>query len=148
MQSSARTQARSPPTSPGSGGSSKTAHKAESSLVLWNEYLVDRQVEEPGDPERERQRRHVPAVLDGDHRLTGDGQGSRELGLGQPSLSALLSYPVLHYVKVPLPTGECQGSFTTPLQAPAGCAPGRRQGALERQGSRRWRTISRPGDQD
>jgi hypothetical protein len=71
-------------------------------LLLGVEHLVDRQVKEPRDPERQRQRRQVTAALDRDHRLPRDAQRRCQVSLGQPLLGALLPDPVPHEVKVAL----------------------------------------------
>src|ERR1039457_7448359 len=81
-------------------------------LLLQVEHLVDRQVKEPRDPERQRERRQVTAALDRDHRLPRDAQGRRHFSLGQPSLGALLPDPVPHEVKVALHQTWCQATFT------------------------------------
>ena len=81
---------------------------------IESEHLVDREVEEQRDPEGQRQRRQVPAVLDRDHGLPGHAQGRSQFSLGEPSLRALLPDPVPHNVKLPLPTHAAQEPIGLP----------------------------------
>jgi hypothetical protein len=49
--------------------------------IVRVEHLVDGLIKEPRDPEGQRQRRQVAAVLDRDNRLPGHAQRSGQLGL-------------------------------------------------------------------